>query len=419
MAKTPSLSLFRVFVWRGSASEVSRARWYLYERRIGTRSQRKGALASAVSTAQPRFPLCSQESGKEKHPVGWGGWFWGAPALLGWPRLGSRSTGWMPTPARPRGRGLPRRRGELGCGQSGSCPSRNPRDFAFLTFLGSCEVFACFPRDLGAHPLPEAGATPGTGYFFFPFLGKDARAEKQWAAEPGPDERASPTFPLPAQGAPAGDGNAAAPRGMLPPGKRGQEVLAPISSTGWRRMEKQHQRGAAPMGDEHHPAPSIAAPGPDPAPTPRHGPRRTFRGCASRRIPTLPTTEAGCGVTLSLTHPLTLFSPPSSPQLFPQVPLNANHSRPHHVRRGDHRPGLRQRLRPLQSRLCRRRCPPRRLPLHRGAAPAPGGYPAGDKQQPPATPHPAIITEMRLTRPSLSPRLGRHGRHGAERQLRG
>lgn len=229
----------------------------------------------------------------------------------------------------------------------------------FFFFLGTCEVFACFPLDSGAHP-PAEGGTPREGlwcFFFFPFLGKDERAEQQGAAETGPDERASPAFPLPARGAPAGDGDAGAPWGALLPGKRGREASASISGTGWRRTEKQHRRGAAPTGDEHHPAPSIAAAGPGPAAAPRHCPRRILPRVPQGSSDQQPKPEAVARRNPLPHPPLTLFSP-----LAPAFP-----------------PGPPERQ-PLPAPPCARRRPP---PWSATTAPA-SAKPASPATMPPA-----------------------------------
>lgn len=226
----------------------------------------------------------------------------------------------MPTLARPRSRGLPWRRRELGCGQSGSCSSRNPRDLGVVFFFSSFWALARFsPASLWIQERihRQRGAPPGKGWFFFPFLGKDARAEQQGAAETGPEERPSPAFPLPARGPPAGDDDTGAP-----PGKRGQEALTPISGTGWPRTEKQHRRGAAPVGDERRPTPSIPAPGQDPAATPRHSPWRILRGPhipKDSNFSQHPTLDAVARRNPLPHPPLTLFSP-LRPSLSPRSP---------------------------------------------------------------------------------------------------
>lgn len=157
----------------------------------------------------------------------------------------------------------------------------------------------------------KGGTPPRKGYFYFlfPFLGKDARSEQLLRQDQ------TRGFCLPW----VGDGDPRAPRA----GGFGTRL--------GRRMEKQRWHRAAP-------APSTAALGLDPQPP----------------------LGVGCGGFFGTTHPQGPSGPPKpdttwcnpfplqpfndrSPflrQLFPQVPLNANRSRPHHVRRGNHRPGL-------------------------------------------------------------------------------
>lgn len=176
----------------------------------------------------------------------------------------------------PTAGGLPGGDESWAAARAGCAPAEIPVIWGFLAFWAPAR-FCVFPSGSGS-PSSGAGGTPWEGpFFFFPFLGVDARSEQQNAAETEADERASPATPLPAFG-----GHQLGMAAPELPGERGQEVLAPTLGTGWRRTEKQHQRGAAPTGNEHHPPPSIAAPG-------SNHPWRILRGRPSPRTPTRPT----------------------------------------------------------------------------------------------------------------------------------
>ncbi|KAM4883618.1 uncharacterized protein FYW23_013535 isoform 2-T2 [Sylvia borin] len=240
---------------RGSASEVPRARWYLYPRHIGARSQRKGALACVVSTALPSSAslLPHRRAGRKKknHP---GGVFRGPQRLWGGPSsVCVAQRGCQPRHDLAVG-GLAGGDESWAEGKAGRALAEIPVIWGFFgvvffCFLGSCNVLAVslwiweLILWLRGHHLGRAVL------FFSPlFSGVDARSEQQKAAETQVDKRASPGTPSARfWGAPAGHG---APQ---PPGEHRQEALAPILGSGWRRTEEQHQRGAAPRGNKLHP----------------------------------------------------------------------------------------------------------------------------------------------------------------------
>lgn len=185
----------------------------------------------------------------------------------------------------------------------------------FCLFWAPVRIFAA---SLWIQEGCERGHPPRKGYFYFfiPIFGKGC--EVRAAAETGPNQRVLPPLGL----------------GTVTPELPGQEVLAPVWGEGWRSSvgREQHPWGTSSTRSQHRRT------GVGPTATPWHGMRRIFQDRTSPRTLTTPKPDA-------MWHnpfPLQPFNErsPFLPQLFPQVPLNANRSRPHHVRRGNHRPGL-------------------------------------------------------------------------------
>lgn len=206
-----------------------------------------------------------------------------------------------------------------------------PTIWGFSCLFGLLRGFRPLPSGFRSASTSRGGAPPGKGRVFSPFLGKDMRTEQRRAAGTGLDERASPAFPLPVRGPPAGDGDTGAPRGAPLPG----EWAGGFGTQFGHWLPK--DGAAAPawsttVGDEHRPAPSVvllpaslcsrATLGPDPATAPGHSPCRTLRGCTSLGTPTLGQPQPGAVPQRDpVPHPPSnaVFSPPR-PSFSPRSP---------------------------------------------------------------------------------------------------
>lgn len=199
---------------------------------------------------------------------------WGGPSLVCMARRGCQS--WHD----PTAGGLAGGNESWAEAKAGCALAEIPVIWGFFFAFWAPAMFWLFPSGFRSSSSGKEG-TPWEGQLFFsPFLGVDARSEQQNAAETEADKEGITWHP-PAcfWGAPAGHGSAGAPQ---------QEALAPILSSSWRRMEEQHQHGAAPTGNEHHPLPASPHWGQT---IPGHGPWRILWDCPPLRTPTLLTSK--------------------------------------------------------------------------------------------------------------------------------